>query len=756
MAVQPRTFFNPENLSHDPADYFSDNFTEANREIWIRKGPTYFQNKDHDFSKSSRIYTEADGKSVTRYFNKTLFSRKLKNNECVERKWLLYSPSKKSVFCFSCCLFNPFDVSLCSLSGCNDWKHINKIVLTHEKSPAHTKSMMSYLARSQTVGRIDTELLSQYQKEVDYWRNVLKRIVAVVKFLSSRGLSFRGDNEILGSANNGNYLGCVELLSEFDPFLADHLKKYGNPGKGNTSYLSANICNEFIDVMGKQVLNKIINEVKLAKYFSISVDSTPDLSHVDQLTFVIRYVKDHGPVERFLKFIPIKEHKSEYLADTILNFLENHDIPIKDCRGQSYDNASNMSGKYTGLQARIKEKCEFATFVPCAGHSLNLVGVQAVGCVLEATNYFQMVQKLYNFFSGSTYRWNILIKHLGFKRVIKNLSQTRWSARADAVSALQEGYKQIIEALMSLADDTEQPRETRHEALSLFKIMKNLEFILMTEIWSSILERIDKTSKYLQKETATMDVATNLFISLDSYINNLRDKFDEFESSGKRKNPESDYKDLSKRTKSRSSRETFFDGPAPSVQLSGKKKFEVETFFPIIDTLSLQLKQRLNSYKDINDRFGVFSQLETLNPEDLKKKCKEFADFYHEDVNEKELETECLHFKEYLKTAQSSENKDTNSISAIYRLLKENKMDETFPNIEIALRIFLSMMVTNCSGERSFSKLKIIKNELRTRMLQERLSSLSLMSIESDVLKELDFDEVINDFAHLKARKVPL
>lgn len=83
-------------------------------------------------------------------------------------------------------------------------------------------------------------------------------------------------------------------------------------------------------------------------------------------------------------------------------------------------------------------------------------------------------------------------------------------------------------------------------------------------------------------------------------------------------------------------------------------------------------------------------------------------------------------------------------------------MDETFPNIEIALRIFLSMMVTNCSGERSFSKLKIIKNELRTRMLQERLSSLSLMSIESDVLKELDFDEVINDFAHLKARKVPL
>lgn len=199
--------------------------------------------------------------------------------------------------------------------------------------------------------------------------------------------------------------------------------------------------------------------------------STPDLSHVDQLTFTIRYVNDRVPVERFLKFIPIKEHKSEYLAETILNFLENHDIPIKDCRGQSYDNAANMSGKYTGLQARFKERCEFATFVPCAGHSLNLVGVHAAGCVSEATKFFEMVQKVYNFFSGSTHRWNILTEHLGSKKVVKSLSQTRWSARADAVSAMHKSHEQIIEALIFIAKDTEQARETRDEALSMSRKM---------------------------------------------------------------------------------------------------------------------------------------------------------------------------------------------------------------------------------------------------------------------------------------------
>ncbi|XP_046737114.1 zinc finger MYM-type protein 1-like [Diprion similis] len=322
-----------ENISQDPGDYCDAVFTEQVREIWIRKGPAFFQNKDCDFSEASRTYTEFDGRIKTRNLHKTVFIRRLKNNESVERKWLLYSPLKRSVFCYSCCLFSASKTSFNSLSGCNDWKHINNLILEHENSLAHRQSMMTYIARSKIIGRVDVDLLSQYKTEVDYWKSVLKRIVAVIKFLASRGLAFRGDNETFGSQNNGNYLGCMELLSEFDPFLADHIKKYGNLGKGNTSYLSANICNEFIDIMGKKVLMTIVSELKTAKYYSISVDSTPDLSHIDQLTFIVRYVKDGVPVERFIQFLPIKEHKAEYLAETVLRLLENYGVSIKDCRG---------------------------------------------------------------------------------------------------------------------------------------------------------------------------------------------------------------------------------------------------------------------------------------------------------------------------------------------------------------------------------------------------------------------------------------
>ena len=50
--------------------------------------------------------------------------------------------------------------------------------------------------------------------------------------------------------------------------------------------------------------------------------------------------------------------------------------------------------------------------------------------------------------------------------------------------------------------------------------------------------------------------------------------------------------------------------------------------------------------------------------------------------------------------------------------------------------------------------MKLIKNRLRTTMSQERLCSLSLLNIEHDVLRTLDFTSIIEDFAKRKARRV--
>lgn len=88
-------------------------------------------------------------------------------------------------------------------------------------------------------------------------------------------------------------------------FLSEHISKYGNKGKGNLLYLSSIICDDFLCLMNNLVLKKIVVWIIEAKYFSIIVDSTPDISKQDQLTIVIRYTKPNGFLKKdFELFYP--------------------------------------------------------------------------------------------------------------------------------------------------------------------------------------------------------------------------------------------------------------------------------------------------------------------------------------------------------------------------------------------------------------------------------------------------------------------
>jgi len=97
----------------------------------------------------------------------------------------------------------------------------------------------------------------------------------------------RGHNECFGSLHNGNFMRELELIVQFGPFLSKHIAQYGHSGRGKVSYLSSTTYYEVIHIMKNKIIKTIINEVKDAKYFSIIVDSTPDISHTDQTIFDI-------------------------------------------------------------------------------------------------------------------------------------------------------------------------------------------------------------------------------------------------------------------------------------------------------------------------------------------------------------------------------------------------------------------------------------------------------------------------------------
>ena len=76
-----------------------------------------------------------------------------------------------------------------------------------------------------------------------------------------------------------------------------------------------------------------------------------------------------------------------------------------------------------------------------------------------------------------------------------------------------------------------------------------------------------------------------------------------------------------------------------------------------------------------------------------------------------------------------------------------------FPNVFIAYRILLTIRVTVASTERSFPKLKLLKSYLQSTMSQEKLNGLAILSIEQDLLENIEYTSLISNFAAQTVRK---
>ncbi|GFW16607.1 zinc finger MYM-type protein 1 [Trichonephila clavipes] len=104
---------------------------------------------------------------------------------------------------------------------------------------------------------VDKQLQEQIKKDIEYYHNVLKRVIAVVKYLAVRGLAFRGNEEVFGSPYNGNFMGALELLAEFDLFIREHIEQRELRLKSSIAYLSKTIYEQIIEIMGKQIIKTI-------------------------------------------------------------------------------------------------------------------------------------------------------------------------------------------------------------------------------------------------------------------------------------------------------------------------------------------------------------------------------------------------------------------------------------------------------------------------------------------------------------------
>ena len=391
-----------------------------------------------------------------RRFSALFYTRILSNGEHCDRDWLVYSKELDRVFCFGCKLFTKgHRKGQLANEGFNDWIHLGSRLKEHETSPNHVLSMATWYelrSRLQKDQTIDKAAQRQLEKEKDHWRKVLFRIVCIVKFLAKHNLAFRGTNSKLYEDSNGNFLGLVEMLAEFDPIIQEHVRRITSE-ETQAHYLDFKIQNELIHLLASAIKSEIIKKIKSAKYFSVILDCTPDASHQERVSLIIRYVdsssSDVRIEESFIGFLDVNDTTRQGLFDVLENELKLLSLDIDDVRGQGYDNGSNMKGKHKGVKKKLLDVNPRAFYSACGCHSLNLTLCDMAKTCGKAKDFFGIIQRIYTTFANSTKKWQILKDNIS-GLTLKSVSATRWESRVESVKAIRFQCTDIREALLQV------------------------------------------------------------------------------------------------------------------------------------------------------------------------------------------------------------------------------------------------------------------------------------------------------------------
>ncbi|KAK1424794.1 hypothetical protein QVD17_20132 [Tagetes erecta] len=563
-----------------------------------------------------------------------------------------------------------------------------------------------------------------------------------------RRIAERGNDK-----SNGNFLGLIEMLEEFDPVIKEHVRRITSD-KVHVHYLGHNIQNELILLLAQEIKNEIIKRIKEAKYYSIILDCTPDASHQEQMTLIVRYVNISSTSiiveESFLGFLNVNDTTGEGLFDITLEELKSLGLEIDDMRGQGYDNGANMKGQNKGVQSRFLAINPRAFYTPCGCHSLNLTLCDMANCSDKEKKFFGLIQRIYTIFANSINRWEILKDNVKTWS-LKPLSQTRWESRVESVKAIRMQLRDVREALLQVGEQ-DKDAAISSEANSLAeKDLSEFEFLVTIVVWYNVLNHMNIVSKKLQSKDMHLESAIKEINTLMTYFKDYRENgylnaIEEAKEIASEMgiDPVFTQKRVIKRKKR-------FDESSSTQEASftPEEDFRVKYFIFIVDQAITSLDTRFEQFKEFEKLFGFLFPciLRGIEDKELKLSCQllenalKFEDKSDIDAHELYMELKLLN------TTNTGEFKNPLDV------LKHLKEVEYFPNASIAYRVLLTIPVTVASAERSFSKLKLLKSYLRSTMSQQRLSGLAQISIENEILDNINCEDVINQFAMKNARR---
>ena len=568
-------------------------------------------------------------------------------------------------------------------------------------------------------------------------------------------MALRGHREVLANecleettGNVGNFQALMVLLSRNNDIVRQKLTS----GPRKATWLGHDIQNSLIYLLANKVRTMIKAELQSAQLYTVIADETKDVSKSEQLSLVLRYLYNGSTHERFISFTKCNELNSEAVFSYIMAGLREMDVDVdvSNCVSQCYDGASVMFGCNTGVRKRVTDVNEKAVYIHCHAHQLNLALVDSCKTLDHASEFFSLLQSLYNYLSSAIPHAVFMKKQqeLGSTVVqLKKLSDTRWSCRYTSIKAVLTSLSAILATLDEIGDES---HERAIEARGLLLQIKSFPFLLSLVLLEKIFAITNNLSQLLQSEVIHYAAAASCISATKTTLSSLRS--------------DEEWKTLWEVAVSLAEKCDITVSP-PRVRRTRRPPRQLESF--VVNTaITTTTEMRCEEYRtgvyfstidvlltELNDRFSelnisLLCSLEALIPTSAvflqATSLKPFL--VHYELSEAAFSSESATARTYLHE-QGLNEYNSNTFHDIYNHL--SKVHGCFPTICRVYQIALTLGVSSATAERSFSSLRRIKTYLRSTMTEDRLSNLALLHIERDLSSKLwsDVEQLVIDFA---------
>ena len=385
--------------------------------------------------------------------------------------FMSYSVKADGVFCAACSVFASGTTCAFIREPHSDWSNIDRHAQRHIKSLTHLSSIQAaYAFISVCEGKsvsVKQQLSQAYNDKVQRNTAALQSIIKTIILCGQQNIPMRGKSD-----DRSNFMALLNFRAEHDLALSEHLRI----ASGNSKYISHRIQNELVALCGNQIRDKIVKECIAAKYFSIIVDETTDVSVKEQVSLNLLFTtSDAKRHEEFVSFEETSDTTGETLYNLITGKLQELGLDIRNIVGLGFDGAANMSGKVKGVRGRFQH-VGTAEYVHCRSHTLNLAIVNT--CSEGAVrNMYNTVSETVNFITASAKRLNIYTNssHGEDSTRLKKFCATRWTRHEETLQRFEENICIILETLAGLTQDHD--RQTSVKANGLQLLIQNFQFI---------------------------------------------------------------------------------------------------------------------------------------------------------------------------------------------------------------------------------------------------------------------------------------